>query len=404
MPTAEAVLSWATSVANEWRWLAIAWHVALGALLVAVSRFRISERLVARLLVLPIVSVAALAWLSRNPFNGLMFTIAAGLLLRSVRHLPRSGTTRAARGWQFAGGMLIAFGWLYPHFLITDTWPAYAYASPFGLLPCPTLSVVVGVTLAAGGFRSVGWNAVVAAAGVLYGAIGVFRLGVVLDVWLLVGATLLGILTVIELLSRVRAERRGHVKVTAMSHKKRLRVAIYGAVLATAFTSGPGGAAGRTVMATSTFEIPESVRTEHRAIHAALEDAQNAPGRVGAAARRLAQVLHPHFVREEEIALPPLGLLASLAGGSLPADARDILPLTDALARELPRMLEEHVRIRAAVGELRSAAEAEHAPAHVALADQLALHARSEEEVLYPAAVLVGDVVRARLRRNGEIR
>jgi hypothetical protein len=61
-------------------------------------------------------------------------------------------------------------------------------------------------------------------------------------------------------------------------------------------------------------------------------------------------------------------------------------------------MLEEHVRIRAAVDELRFAAEAEHSPMFLRLADQLALHARSEEEVLYPAAVLVGEVVRARLR------
>jgi hypothetical protein len=202
VPTAEAVLSWATGLANEWRWLAIIWHVALGALLVAASRSEVSERLVARLLVLPIVSVAALAWLSGNPFNGLIFTIVTILLLRSARHLPRPGVTRAARGWQLAGWALIAFGWLYPHFLITDTWAAYAYASPFGLLPCPTLSVVAGVTLVVGGFRSVSWSAVVAAAGVLYGAIGVFRLGVVLDVWLLAGALLLGALVVVELRAR----------------------------------------------------------------------------------------------------------------------------------------------------------------------------------------------------------
>ena len=29
--------------------------------------------------------------------------------------------------------------------------------------------------------------------------------------------------------------------------------------------------------------------------------------------------------------------------------------------------------------------------------DPLALHAKTEEEVLYPAAILVGDVIRARL-------
>lgn len=82
MPTAEAVVSWATSVANDWRWLAIFWHVAFAALPVAVSRSRVSVRLVALFLVLPIVSVAVLAWLSWNPFNG------------SVTHGPRMRTPR----------------------------------------------------------------------------------------------------------------------------------------------------------------------------------------------------------------------------------------------------------------------------------------------------------------------
>ena len=32
------------------------------------------------------------------------------------------------------------------------------------------------------------------------------------------------------------------------------------------------------------------------------------------------------------------------------------------------------------------------------LANDLALHAQTEEELLYPAAILVGDIIRARLR------
>lgn len=206
MPTAEAVLSWATGVANEWRWLAIVWHIALGGLLIAVSRSRVSQRHLGLLLVLPIVSVALLAWISGNPFNALMFTVLGVLLLRSAMHLPQTSVTRDSRRRVLAGTSLIAFGWLYPHFLITDAWTAYAYASPFGLLPCPTLAVVIGVTLASGGLRGVSWNGVLAAAGVMYGAIGLFRLGVVLDVWLLAGASLLGGLAVADEVRRVRAE------------------------------------------------------------------------------------------------------------------------------------------------------------------------------------------------------
>ena len=144
--------------------------------------------------------------------------------------------------------------------------------------------------------------------------------------------------------------------------------------------------------------IPKAIQVEHDAIHTALVEATKAPGDVGAAAKALAGVLHPHFVREEQIALPPLGLLAPLAAGAtLPAAAAsEALTMTDALKAELPRMLEEHKAIRAAVGKLRDAARAAKATPQEQLAEELALHAQTEEEVLYPAAILVGEVIRAR--------
>jgi hypothetical protein len=146
------------------------------------------------------------------------------------------------------------------------------------------------------------------------------------------------------------------------------------------------------------IQIPESMRAEHQAIHEELVRATKLPGSVGTAARELAAVLHPHFVREEEIALPPLGLLAPLARGESTAEMRDVLRMTDALRAELPRMLEEHKAISAATIHLRDVARAGKNAAVERLADQLLLHARSEEELFYPAAILVGDLVRARTR------
>ena len=61
------------------------------------------------------------------------------------------------------------------------------------------------------------------------------------------------------------------------------------------------------------FPIPEPLKVEHAELHAELVEATKAGGLVGEAAREVAKRLHPHFVREEEFALPPLGLLASLA-------------------------------------------------------------------------------------------
>jgi hypothetical protein len=146
--------------------------------------------------------------------------------------------------------------------------------------------------------------------------------------------------------------------------------------------------------------IPASIRAEHEEIHAALVAATKAPGPVGAAARDLAALLDPHFVREEQIALPPLSLLAPLARGEWSPSMRDVLPMTDSLRSELPRMLEEHAAIRAATMRLRDVARAAGDTTVARFTEQLALHAQGEEEMFYPAAILVGDLVRERAERK----
>ena len=173
--------------------------------------------------------------------------------------------------------------------------------------------------------------------------------------------------------------------------------ALIGTIAIASFAVAPAQEEHAEAVMSKKIEIPESIQQEHEAIHSALVAATSVPGRVGAEAATLAAVLHPHFVREEEIALPPLGLLAPLsAGETLPeATLSAAIEMTDALRAEMPRMLQEHVRIREAVANLRAAAEAVGAEAQVELADELALHARSEEQVLYPAALLVGDLLRA---------
>ena len=83
------------------------------------------------------------------------------------------------------------------------------------------------------------------------------------------------------------------------------------------------------------FTIPKTLQSEHEALHERLRQATEAGGEVGEAAKTLAHLMHPHFVKEDEFALPPLDLLVE--------------------------------------------------------------HAQTEETVMYPAAILVGQVVRQRL-------
>jgi hypothetical protein len=194
MPPPEAILSMAATTANEYRTLAIGWHVFLGTILVALlAGWRPSNRFAGYVLAAPLLSVSAVAWASRNPFNGATFAALALLLIGFATRLSKEPVNIASSFLLLTGALLVAFGWTYPHFLTEHHWTEYTYAAPFGLLPCPTLSAVIGLTLVLGMLRSKAWSMTLAAAGFAYGAMGVFTLGVTLDHGLLAGATLLGV-------------------------------------------------------------------------------------------------------------------------------------------------------------------------------------------------------------------
>ena len=141
--------------------------------------------------------------------------------------------------------------------------------------------------------------------------------------------------------------------------------------------------------------IPASLRDEHGALHGDLAAATRLPGVVGEAARTVATLLHPHFVDEETFALPLLGLLGPLACGERIREVAPILAMAARLKAELPRMLAEHRAITAALRELQRAAGAAADDKRLRLADEIIAHARTEEEVMYPAAILVGEYLKA---------
>jgi hypothetical protein len=148
---------------------------------------------------------------------------------------------------------------------------------------------------------------------------------------------------------------------------------------------------------TMKFEIPHSLKVEHEELHAELTEATKAGGIISEAAKGVAEVLHPHFLKEEEYALPPLGLLSVLAQGQIIPEMREALTMTDRLKAELTQMLEEHKAIVVALAILTDAAKKEKKMEYARFAEKLILHAKTEEEVLYPAALLVGEYLRIRL-------
>jgi hypothetical protein len=145
------------------------------------------------------------------------------------------------------------------------------------------------------------------------------------------------------------------------------------------------------------MKIPDSLRLEHEQLHGKLAEATHLPGRTGEAARTLASIMHPHLLREDEYAIPPLGLLRQLAKGQVTPEMAEVLPLVARLKEEFPLMVEEHRAITGALIKLGNAASQEGLRQWAEFADEMRHHAQMEEEVFYPAAILVGEYVKARL-------
>jgi len=145
------------------------------------------------------------------------------------------------------------------------------------------------------------------------------------------------------------------------------------------------------------FEIPDAMKSEHEELSAELAAAMRVGGKTAVAAKAVADAAREHLRREEEFALPPLGLIAALVAGGVTAEMRDVIALTDRLQAEMPRMLADHAQIVIALDRLVSAAKAERKEEVVRFADRLVRHALIQEQVTYPAAVLVGEFVKLKL-------
>jgi hypothetical protein len=94
---------------------------------------------------------------------------------------------------------MVVFGLISSHFVRTGSPVSQFIGAPVGLIPCPSLSLVIG------GLSSRGWSLVLAVAGLFYGVFGATRLGVRIDLFLLAGAAAL--LVVALLPQRLRPRR-----------------------------------------------------------------------------------------------------------------------------------------------------------------------------------------------------
>lgn len=189
MPGSTEILEGLSTIAQSWRSLALFWHVYFALLAIAVLiGWRPMNRSAGALLIPPLASVSVLAWLEGNPFNGTCFGFLAIVLVALLRMLPATPVRLGSAPWLVISLLLFAFGWIYPHFLEASPSFMYLYAAPLGLVPCPTLSMVVGSLMAFRGLGSRAWTGVLTVAAAFYGVFGSVYLGVIIDWVLTAGA------------------------------------------------------------------------------------------------------------------------------------------------------------------------------------------------------------------------
>jgi len=148
------------------------------------------------------------------------------------------------------------------------------------------------------------------------------------------------------------------------------------------------------------LKVPQSIQTEHEELHAELAHALKAGGKTAEAARAVMKIVQPHMAREEEFVAPALALLGPVAAGRFSAEMAALVPRITSLRAELPRMLAEHGQMVDSLRRLMQAATEEKQPGFARLAQRLISHAQEEEEILYPAAILVGEALKARFEKS----
>ncbi len=192
MPEAEYILQGLFQTANQFRVVGFAWHLVLAAILIALLAGLRPGRWVVLVIPVLIASVSTVAWFANNPFNGAVSAVCAIML--GIFGVRLDTPIRLANPFNVViGAILVGFGWVYPHFVDVNTAAAYLILAPTGVIPCPSFSVAIGLTLVYRGFRSRAWSLTLVGFGLFYGVFGVFVLNVYIDVFLIIGALWLAV-------------------------------------------------------------------------------------------------------------------------------------------------------------------------------------------------------------------
>ncbi len=145
------------------------------------------------------------------------------------------------------------------------------------------------------------------------------------------------------------------------------------------------------------LQTPGPLKEEHQTFHNELLKAIETGGELGNIALQIDKILNPHFKLEEEYAFPPLALMVPLSQGKIDLVMKDALGIIKQLKKELQKLTNDHLKIIQILKDFDNAVEAEKKTEFAQFSQKLTHHARAEEGILYPAAILIGEYINLKL-------
>jgi hypothetical protein len=140
-------------------------------------------------------------------------------------------------------------------------------------------------------------------------------------------------------------------------------------------------------------EVPSSIMEVHKTLLDQAYQYTLLPDSAGLAAIKLYELMQYHFKEEEDYVLPPLGLLPMLANGEIPEESEELIQLTEKLKSQLAVILAEHQMVVAYLEDIKQVASDDYLSEINKFEKELQKHAQIEEEVFFPASILIDEYV-----------
>ena len=147
-------------------------------------------------------------------------------------------------------------------------------------------------------------------------------------------------------------------------------------------------------------KVPGVLDEEYESLYRDLKDASNVPGYIGEAAKDAFRLLQPHYQKDHEFALPPLRLISTIANENINEQVHYLQTMSGRVKRDLSQLKAEIEGIIRALDHLASVALREDKREYHTLARNMIRFLRNEIEILYPASIMIGEIIALRIEQS----